>query len=410
MKMKASHGSKDLTGLCVGIVFSFVNFSMILPLVPLMVNELGGSPSLLGVLMSVTSFASLLIAVPSGMMVQRFGTKKFVIYGSLGLFAGCLMVAAVPSISMLFIAMPVFWIAQIVIIVAAQARVATLGEGRDSSLDFGWYAAATAGGSLFGPLLAGFLIDTAGHRLTWAAAALVAGLTCLAFLLFLGNDRSGEEQGILGFSFDKNIFKRIFNSLAVAAVVSSFAVIFANGAREVFFPLYLKEIGFSASIVGVMLSLRAMASIGVRSVMGVLVKLAGGRFQALIFSLLCTGIGIGTIPFCKNLWTLSLNSIALGFGIGLALPLSMAIIADGVSLPDRGVAMGVRLTGNRLAQLVNPVFFGMVSQCWSLPAAFWWGGILLFAATGFLFFWGKTKIKRTGDFAGGKSASSKGNQ
>src|SRR5690554_1322075 len=117
---------------------------------------------------------------------------------------------------------------------------------------------------------------------------------------------------------------------------------------------------------------------------------------------------------CGRDWSqtcaLPIYSIALGLGIGLALPLSMAIIADGVSLPDRGVAMGVRLTGNRLAQLVNPVFFGMVSQCWSLPAAFWWGGILLFAATGFLFFWGKTKIKRTGDFAGGKSASSKGNQ
>jgi MFS family permease len=138
------------------------------------------------------------------------------------------------------------------------------------------------------------------------------------------------------------------------AIIASFAVLFADGARTTFFPVLMDGFGYSATVIGFFLSLRAFVSMSVRAFMGRFIKLVGGRFPALIIAIFIMGLGIGITPFCRGYLSLTLNAALVGIGLGLALPLSMATVSEGVPPEDRGVAMGIRLTGNRLAQLVKP--------------------------------------------------------
>jgi MFS family permease len=58
--------------------------------------------------------------------------------------------------------------------------------------------------------------------------------------------------------------------------------------------------------------------------------------------------------------------------------MSLATVFESVESPERGLAVGVRLTVNRLAQFVNPLLFGLLAQCFGISVAFWSAGIILF--------------------------------
>jgi MFS family permease len=72
----------------------------------------------------------------------------------------------------------------------------------------------------------------------------------------------------------------------------------------------------------------------------------------------------------------------------------MATVSEGVPPEDRGIALGIRLTGNRLAQLVNPVFFGLLAQNLGFGPAFITGGVVLLLCALLILGW-QSRIRRS---------------
>ncbi len=171
------------------------------------------------------------------------------------------------------------------------------------------------------------------------------------------------------------------------AIAASFTVLFGLGTRLSFYPVYMQGLGYSATVIGTMLAIRAGTSISVRMLMGWIIRRAGGRFPAMIGAMCVLAVAVGTTPLCRGVAALAVNSMAVGIGVGLALPLSMAVVSGNAAAGKRGVAMGVRLTGNRLAQVINPVFYGGLSEWKGIPTAFAAGGLLLAVVTAPVFLW-----------------------
>jgi MFS family permease len=307
----------------------------------------------------------------------------------------CVFLAIFPSIAGLFVGLFFLEIGKLLFILGAQAHVSNLGEDRDLNLDFGWYGTAAAVGQMAGPALAGFSIDSAGHRATWVVIAFFMAGTVFAFprLLYAGTMKQADVP-LSGARPKRKGLRYFLSTYALIAILSSFAVIFADGARLTFYPVLLNQFGYSASIIGIYMSLRALVSVSVRFFMAWIVRTAGGRFPALILSIIILSLGIGTTPFCRDHAFLIFNAVFVGIGLGLALPLSMATVSEGVRPEDRGVAMGIRLTGNRMAQLINPIFFGLIAQTYGLGVSFVSGGFLLLGAALPILFWWRGEKRR----------------
>ena len=400
---------RELLGLCIIVGVAFSAWSMTIPLVPLFLISMDASPSVLGAVVSFGAFASLLIAVPGGRLAGTWGSAVLMHRAILYCIASTVLLALFPSIPGLFVGLALFDMGKLLFVLAAQTHVGNLGEGRDLGLDYGWYGTAAAVGQLVGPALAGVLIDQAGYVVTWWV---IAGLSALAFLALprlirlrnrraavpqrtAGDPPAGEAEKTNAPKVKKNL-RYYLNTNAVIAILASFAVLFADGARGTFFPVLMDEFGYSATVIGVFLSVRALVSISVRFFMARLSRTLGGRFPALIFSIVSLALGIALTPFCKGYVALSLNSILVGIGLGMALPLSMATVSEGVAPEDRGVAMGIRLTGNRLAQLSNPLFFGVLAQRFGFTVAFLAGGALLLACAAPMALWWKRRTPAGG--------------
>lgn len=396
MRLSSIPASRQFFGICTGAILAFMGFSMTDPLVPLMVTDLGASPRMLGVLMSLTSIGSCFTAIPAGMLVQHYGTRIPIIMGCILSALSCLFLYFFPSFRALLCGLTIYNIAKIILIVAAQAHVGNLGEGRDASRDFGRYAAATSVGQLIGPSISGLIFDHYGGSFLWLFVSIFLLITAVAFFVLIDSGKTSKAHiEIKGssFSFKINQVKKILDFNVVVAILSSFIAVFANGVRGTFFPVYIRGIGYSAFVVGVMISIRALTSIVVRCLMPRIINLIGGRHPALIFSLFALAVGLGSTSFCHSLWALAINSMIVGLGMGLALPLGMATVSEGVPPKGRGLALGIRLTGNKLANILNPLFFGLVTQWWGFSLAFMMGGIILISADLPIFFYWKRKQK-----------------
>lgn len=377
---------RNLAFLCATVGAAFIAITLIQPIVPLYAAAFGATNAGIGLIIALYSLLPLFLAVPAGMAVDTFGARRLMIIGSLGLAATSLATAIWPGLIVLTIAQTLQGLAQLAVIVAAQAYTASLTTRGGREGNFGWFATFASAGQFVGPLLGGALTDARGY----GPAFLAAG--CLAFLpavLALGLGEKRPAPTALPAPAPRGAqIRRLFRDDVIrGSIVASFAVLFAMGARQAFLPLYLQGLGFSATIIGMLLSLRALFSMVVRPFMPALVRISGSRFAALTCSMAAAAAGVGAVPWLSGFWSLAVSSALVGIGIGLSQPLSMAVVADQTPAGERGLALGVRLTGNRLAQVVNPLFFGLVAQLFGIGPAFWAAGLLLAGTTALMFRW-----------------------
>ena len=170
------------------------------------------------------------------------------------------------------------------------------------------------------------------------------------------------------------------------AIASSFVVLFVEGLRDAFYPLYLNHLGFSVTIIGILLSARSLMAIAIRLFIPTICERFGHYFS-LLGGMALMAAGVILTPLLSSFWPLALASGLMGAGMGLTQPLSMIAVAANTEPHELGFAMGIRMTGNRLAQFVNPVFFGFTSQMVGIGNSFLLAEVLLLSTTGLLLRW-----------------------
>jgi MFS family permease len=364
---------------------SFTATTMAKPFIPLYASSLGAPPMIIGVIFTSYAFLPFFLAIPTGSLTDLWGAKRLIILGTWGTALSLLFAAFKASIPALIISQAIFGVAQLFTIVSIQTFVASLGEGKARESNLGYLSTFTSAGQLIGPLIGGPLVDAYGFRFTLAAGACLAVVPPLiATLLPVKKNRVTPTRGLMG---DLHEVPRLLRNDGIkAAILASFSVLFVEGLREVFYPIYLADLNFSVTVIGILLSTRSLLAILIRLLMPTICHLFG-RYHTLLGALLLMAIGVISTPLLYSFWPLALSSALIGIGTGLTHPLSMVAVADNTDPQELGFALGIRMTGNRLAQLTNPLFFGIATQIVGLPAAFFLAGILLTITSAFLLRW-----------------------
>ncbi|HEX6990107.1 MAG TPA: MFS transporter [Bacillota bacterium] len=365
------------------------------PLLPVLAHNLGVSPALIGVMVASFAVVPLVLAIPMGFWVARTGTGRLATLGGVGIALGVLSVVVWPTYPGLLVCQLLLGICHLAVAVDTQTTVSGVDGREDRARALGLYTTFISGGQLVGPLLAGVSADAFGFRTTIGMAAFVAVPLLLAARRLLPETngrrvardvaaRPSAAHAPTPVGGDQ-VFSLFKNPSVVLSMASGFAVIFTLGVRQAFLPLYVEMLGYSSTALGGLLSARALASMFSRILMDRLTTIAGGRFRLLVAALLVTGLALGTIPLMSTMAGLLLVSVLVGAAAGLVQPLSMVALAEGTDRDLHGLAVSVRLTGNRLAQLISPLVFGVVAEARGIGAAFYAaGGVLLLVTAGLL--------------------------
>ena len=128
----------------------------------------------------------------------------------------------------------------------------------------------------------------------------------------------------------------------------------------IYLPALGAERGIAAGTIGGLLALRAAASMTSRFFLGRL-SAALGRRRLLVGSVALSAAGVAVTTLAMPVWALALVMVAVGLGLGAGQPLTMSWLAESTPPGLRGRAMSLRLTGNRIGQVVVPTAAGLLA-------------------------------------------------
>ncbi|KXK60604.1 MFS transporter [Micromonospora rosaria] len=316
--------------------------------------------SWLGLLGASFAVAPLALAVPAGQAVDRYGERRTALAGAALLAAaGVGFVLLGGTIAGLALASALLGTGHLCAVVAQQALVANATPAGRYDAAFGYYTFAASLGQALGP---GLIVLFGGDRPIPDTGAIFLGATVVALpllataaLLRPSGQHRRATAGRTGGVADLVRTPGVPRALTVSCVVLA-----AVDVTLVYLPALGAERGIAAGTIGVLLGLRAVASMVSRLLLGRLVA-AVGRRRLLIGTVVVSAVGLGALLPPLPFWAMAVVVVVAGLGLGAGQPLTMSFLAESAPPGLRGRAMSLRLTGNRLGQVLIPSTAGFLA-------------------------------------------------
>jgi MFS family permease len=314
----------------------------------------------LGALAAAFAVVPLLLAVPAGSATDRFGERTVMLAGSAPLVgSGVVLLLAGGSPVGLVVGIAVLGTGHLLSVVGEQSAVANSAtEGRFDAA-FGYYTFAASLGQAIGP---GLIIVLGGRATIPDTGGLFVAAVGMGAALLLcsagirvptppASGRAGQGGSLRGLVRLPGLLR---------ALVISSVVLAAVDITLVYLPALGADRGLAAGFVGLLLTLRAVASMTTRLFLGRLVaRLGRRRLMIAAVALSAVATAAAGLPLPPVL--LAVVVVLMGLGLGVGQPLTMAWLAAAAPPGLRGRAMSLRLTGNRLGQVVIPSTVGALA-------------------------------------------------
>ncbi|MER5945916.1 MFS transporter [Streptomyces sp. NPDC001904] len=367
------------------IAFSFAQgaVSMARPAVSYRALALGADERAVGVIAGVYALLPLFAAVPLGRRTDHGRCAPLLPAGVVLIAGGCALSGTANSLAGMAAWSGVMGLGHLCFVIGAQSIVARQSAPDEQDRNFGHFTIGASLGQLVGPIAAGAVIDGADMDGTSALALLISAAVCafaLTSLWRIEARRTGSGSRT-GTSAPRVPVHRILRTRGVpGGIFISLAVLSATDILTAYLPVVGEHRGIAPAVVGVLLSLRAGATIACRLVMTPLIVWLGRALlitsTCLLAALLCAAIAL-PVP----VWALAVILVLLGFCLGVGQPLSMTTVVQAAPPDARSTALALRLTGNRLGQVAAPASAGVVAGVAGTAAPFvMLGGLLLVAA------------------------------
>lgn len=365
------------------IAFSFAQgaVSMARPAVSYRALALGADERAVGVIAGVYALLPLFAAVPLGRRTDHGRCAPLLPVGVALIAGGCALSGLAGSLWAMAVWSGVMGLGHLCFVIGAQSLVARRSAPHEQDRNFGHFTIGASLGQLVGPIAAGALIGGPDMAGTSALALLVAGAGAAAAFTSLWRIEDRTAVNSRAAQGDRVAVGGILRARGVpAGMLVSLSVLSATDILTAYLPVLGEHRDIAPSVIGVLLSLRAGATIACRLVLTPLLRLLGRpallTVTCLLAAVLCAGVAL-PVP----VWALGLMLTVLGFCLGVGQPLSMTTVVQAAPDGARSTALALRLTGNRLGQVAAPATAGLVAGLVGAAAPFvMLGGLLLLSA------------------------------
>ena len=318
--------------LTVGFVFHFLP-----PILPLVIADQGIGHGQAGLLMSLFALPGILLSLPGGWLVDRYGERAI---GSLGLVVmggGTLLLGLAPSFALILVARVISGVGAMIGVVALQRLVVRLFATRSLGLPLGVSGSAIPIGIVVVLNAAGPLAASEGWR---AVALRVGAVTAVVGLVFAGVIWFVTQGRALGRPPGAADVAPVAPVVLYRPIWIAGAVWFcANGAMTSFMtfaPDHLQDLGLELSARGLVTSIPMWVSAALGMVTGWLTDRNGGRAQFMAAGMALMGAALFALPLAIVPPAL----IGLLLGLSLAAVVTPTIALPGALLPPSHTGRG----------------------------------------------------------------------
>lgn len=340
--------------------------------------RLGATPFTVGVIISLISLVPMIYSARWGRRIDRAGVYKPMLLSAALILGALLLAFALPRIETLFLVSVLAGSGFMLYHICVNQAAALVGEPESRTRNFSVLALAFSTSGFVGPMMAGFAIDSIGHRHTFLLCAVFA----LAALVLIRRHKH-ELSGLHRPPAHSNAPRHTRDLLRIPALLRVFVI---SGLMSMCWDLYSfvmpihgSGIGLSASTIGLILASFGSATFLFRLVLPWVVHHFDER-TFLIAAMILTGLMLALIPLVHRVPFLMAVSFALGIGLGGVQPMIMALLYEKAPPGRGGEAVGMRTQLLNITQAVIPLVFGalgavlgMTPVFFAMAAAILWG-------------------------------------
>ena len=332
-----------------------VGFGIIIPVLPFYAEEIGASPTQLGLLMAVYSLMQLIFAPMWGRISDRIGRKPVIMIGILGLALSFFLMGISSALWMLFIARIIGGFLSSANMPTVMAYVADITTPEERGKGMGIIGAATGLGFVFGPAIGGVFSKISLHMPFFIAGASSILTFFLVWILLKESltEEARTQQNKEKVSFWKGLkgpssilfFLQLFISLSLSGLEATFAYFAAvrSGLGTV-------ELGYIFMIMG-------LASAVVQGgLVGRMTK-KYGEGPVIQIGIVVSAIGFSLILFVDSFITAAVFLTIFGIGNGVIRP-SVSALLTKTSTSGYGNATGLLSSFDSLGRIIGPPLGG----------------------------------------------------
>ena len=372
----AEHWRRNLVVCMFGSFTTIVAMTLLLPFLPLYVEQLGvRDPAAIvrwsGAAYGATFFSAALVAPLWGRLADRYGRKLMLIRASLGMAVAMALIGLAQDVWQL---VGLRLLAGLLGGYASGSTVliATQTPKERSGWALGTLSSAVMAGSLVGPLIGGLLPPLIGIRWTFFGAGAVIFVAFLATLLLVREERrparakaTAKPAGGWAAVPDKRP--------VTAMLLTGMLLMLANMSIEPIITVYVAQLVAEPARVTVMagfvMSAAALGSILSASRLG---KLADrvGHWNVIIGCLAISAVLLVPQAFVSSVWQLVGLRFLMGLSLGGLLPCIASVIRHNVPEGSAGSMLGYSISAQYTGQVAGPLLGGFVGGHFGMPTVF----------------------------------------
>jgi MFS transporter, DHA1 family, tetracycline resistance protein len=325
-----------------------LGYTLMIPLLPSVVELYRVSDVMVGALLSIPAFCSMLAAPVWGKLSDRLGRKRVILVSQGLSLAGYLVLATSHSIVWIF--------ASRVIsgcgggsLGAVESYIADVTLERQRDLAFSLYGAVFGMAFIIGPVASGFLVRS-GLAIPFFVAAGLETITIIFTASLLPSRVAARSHTSIGASLKAANLPDVRRVL-----VRQFLAIFAIVCFLANFALFLRHVLHSSvSDVGWLLALAGI--VGGAALIFLVSPLAGrlGDRRVAQIGLLLSFVAYGMLSFVNALGFFCVVLLLWAIGSAMVEPTLAALLSVRAKKTERGAIMGVSDSVNSLAMILGP--------------------------------------------------------
>ncbi len=384
----SAYWKRNLVISLLGSFTTIVAMTLLLPFLPLYVEELGVSDDAAivqwsGIAYGATFFAAACVAPIWGRLGDIYGRKLMLVRASLGMTIAISLMGMAGSVWQL-VALRLFVGLAGGYASGSMVLVATQTPKDRSAWALGVLSSGIMAGNLVGPLIGGVLPRVIGIRGTFLAAGGMIFLAFLATTFLIKEEKSAaRKQAAKASGGWKSVSDK---GPVVAMLATGLLLMLANMSIEPIITVYVAQLvpdqGQVTMVAGIVMSAAALGSILSASRLGRLADRIG-HWPVIAGALAIAGLLLIPQAFVTASWQLIALRFLMGVALGGLLPCIAAVIRHNVPDSTAGSILGLSTSSQFVGQVVGPVLGGFVGGHIGMRAVFLGTCVLLLAGAAF---------------------------
>ncbi|MBM3342136.1 MAG: MFS transporter [Betaproteobacteria bacterium] len=330
--------------------------------------QMGASQVTVGVIAALYSLAPMFLSIYIGRLSDRMSPQVLMIWGSVMMAVALLLPVAAPSLLILCVLGFLNGLGHLVFSIPQEAAVGGVGGPQHRTRNYAFITMSWSIANFLGPLTAGILIDTIGNqRVFWVLAILV--LLPIAILWRWPNLLPRTAKHGDGEHANKSVLDLWRIPTLRATFIAGGIIGSAQDLFQFYMPVYGHSVGLSASAIGMVLGMVALAAFVIRALVPLLMKkLTEGT--VLLAAIFVAAFAYLLLPFFTTAVPLAVIAFLLGLGVGCAQPMLMSLLYVMAPAGRISEAVGLYKTLRSVTHVLIPLFFGSVGTAFGFKTVF----------------------------------------